>query len=85
MRPESGFQIALNWPEIKKNENDVTIFWNKAIVKFFWRCRIPLVKFSYWCKFYANIITDSLFIRDWPGIRKLPYLSFTQYLETGAS
>ena len=59
MRPESGFQIgsklAINW----KKENDATISRHDAIVKFFWRCFVFLVKFSYWSKFYVNIITGS--------------------------
>ena len=47
--------MAINW----KNGNDVTIFWNDVIVKFFWRCFVSLVKFSYWTKFDVNIITGS--------------------------
>ena len=30
-----------------KNGNDVTIFWHDIIVKFFWRCFIFFVNFSY--------------------------------------
>ena len=30
-----------------------------VIVKFFWRCFISFVKFSYWSKFHVNIITGS--------------------------
>ena len=41
----------------------------------FWRCRISLVKLSYWSQFHVNIMTGSgvmtiSFIRDWPEIRK---------------
>ena len=43
----------------KKNDNEVTIFWHDVIFKFFWRCFISLVKFSYWFKFHVNIITAS--------------------------
>ena len=35
------------------------ILGHDVIVKFFWRCFIFLVKFSYWSKFFVNIITDS--------------------------
>ena len=42
-----------------KNDNDVTIFRHDVNVKFFWRCFVSLVKFSYWSKFHVNIITGS--------------------------
>ena len=42
-----------------KNNNDVTIFRHDVIVKFFWRCFVSLVKFSYWSKFHVNIVTGS--------------------------
>ena len=42
-----------------KNDNDVTIFWNDVIVKFFWRWFVSLVNFSHWSKFHVNIITSS--------------------------
>ena len=50
---------ALNWPKIKKNDNDVTISWHDVIVKIFWCGFISLVKFSYWSKFHVNITTGS--------------------------
>ena len=58
MRWVSGFQIAPNWPYIKKWQ------WHHSLVtgrhrQFFWCCRVSLVKFSYWSKFHVNIITDS--------------------------
>ena len=31
----------------------------KLLPRFFWRCRISVVKFSYWSKFYVNIFTGS--------------------------
>ena len=48
-------KLAVNW----KNGNCVTILKHDAIVKLFWRCFVSLVKFSYWSKFHANIITGS--------------------------
>ena len=32
--------------------------WRRHLI-FFWRCRVSLVKFSYWSKFYVNIMTGS--------------------------
>ena len=37
-------------------DNDVTILWHDVI---FWCCFVSLVKFSYWCTFHVNVITDS--------------------------
>ena len=60
----------------------------------FWRWFVSLVKFSFWSKFHANIITglfrsyDNFFsygIDQKSGNWKYPHLSFAQYLETGAS
>ena len=58
-----------------------------VMVKFFWQYFFSLVKFSYWSKFYVNIIACSgvmtiSFIRDWPEIWKLeiPLSEFAQYL-----
>ena len=48
-------KLAINW----KNGNDVTIFWNGVIVKFYWQCFVSLVKLSYWFKFHINIMTGS--------------------------
>ena len=47
-----------------KNDNDVAIFWHEVNVSLFWRCRVSLVKFSYWSKFHANIITGSSYDPD---------------------
>ena len=55
---ESGFWIAPNWPYSEKKQC-VTIYRHDVIFKFFWRCFVSLVKFSYWSKFYVNIITGS--------------------------
>ena len=49
------FKLAKNW----KNNNDITIFRNYVIVKFFWRRFVSLVTFSYWSKFHVNTITGS--------------------------
>ena len=48
-------KLALNW----KKDNGVTIYWHDLITKFFWRCFIPFVRFSYWFKFHVNIIIGS--------------------------
>ena len=44
----------------RKNDTEVTICRHDVIVKFFWRCFVSLVNFSYWSKF----------IRDLPEIWK---------------
>ena len=48
-------KLAINW----KNDNDVTLFWHDVTVRFFWRCFVSLMNFSYWSKFHVNIITGS--------------------------
>ena len=55
IRPPDCSKLAKN----PKNDNDVTIFRHDVIVKFFWRCFVSLVKFSYWSKFHINIVTGS--------------------------
>ena len=51
MRPESGFWIAPNWPQVgKMTMTSLSIFFD---VDF------SLVKFSYWSKFHVNIIIGS--------------------------
>ena len=55
IRPPDCSKLAKN----PKNDNDVTIFRHDVNVKFFWRCFVSLVKFSYWSKFHVNIITVS--------------------------
>ena len=46
-------------------------------VKLFWHSLVFLVKFSYWSKFHANIMTGSRvmtifsFVKYWPEIRNL--------------
>ena len=42
-----------------KNGDDVTIWRHGINVKYFWRCCVSRVKFSYWSKFHVNIITGS--------------------------
>ena len=41
------------------NSNDVKIFRNDVIVKFFDFALVSLAKFSYWFKFHVNIMTGS--------------------------
>ena len=55
IRPPDCSKLAKN----PKNDNDVIIFRHDVNVKFFWRCFVSLVKFSYWSKFHVNIITGS--------------------------
>ena len=46
---------AINW----KSDKDVPIFWHDVNVKFFGRCFVSLINFSYWSKFHVNMITGS--------------------------
>ena len=55
IRPPDCSKLARN----PKNDNDVTIFRHDVNVKFFWRCVVFLVKFSYCSKVHVNIITGS--------------------------
>ena len=76
MRPKSGFQIALNWPQIGKGQwlHDLLI-WHHCHV--FLHCFVSLLKFSYWSKFHANIITGS-------GVMTIYfYKGFTRYPKIG--
>ena len=66
-----------------KNDNDITVFWHDIIIKFFWRCFVSHVKFSYCSKFHVNIITGSVimtifFYRDLPEVQKweIPQVEF---------
>ena len=59
MRRKCDSRIDPNWPGIGKNGNDVTIFRHDVIAKFFWRCFVSLVMFSYRSNFHLNIITKS--------------------------
>ena len=58
IRPPDCSKLAKN----PKNDNNVTIFRHDVIIKFFWRCFVSLVKFSYWSIFHVNIITGSWII-----------------------
>ena len=58
-----------------KNDNDVIIFRHEVNVKYFWRCFVSFVKFSYWSKFHviSSLVLELWqfsFLRDWPEIRK---------------
>ena len=74
IRPPGCSKFAKN----SKSDNDVTIFCHDVIVIFFWHCFFSFVKFSYWFKFHANIITGSgimtvFFYKAWPGIHNRKY------------
>ena len=70
IRPPDCSKLAKN----PKNDNDVTIFRHDVNVKFFWRCFVSLVKFSYWSKFHVNIITGSgvMTISFYKGLNRNP-------------
>ena len=75
MRPPDCSKSAKN----PKNDNDVTIFRHDVNVKFFWRCFVSLVKFSYWSKFHVNIITGSgiMTIFFYKGLTRNPEIGNT--------
>ena len=77
--PESGLQIAPNWPKIQKNDNDVIIFRDDVNFKLFCRCLVSRVKFSYWSKFHVNIITCSgvMTIFFYKGLTRNPEIGNT--------
>ena len=55
IRPLEWSKLAKNL----KNDNDATTLRHDINIKFFWRCFVSLVNFSYWSKFYVIIITGS--------------------------
>ena len=74
----------------QKNDNCVIICWLDVIVKFFWRCHVSFVTFSYWSKFHINIMTGSgvktVFV--YKGLNWSPKIENTRVLpnkETGKS
>ena len=75
IRPPDCSKLAKN----PKNDNDVTIFRHDVNVKFFWRCFVSLVKFSYWSKFHVNIITGSgiMTIFFYKGLTRNPEIGNT--------
>ena len=75
VRPPDCSKSAKN----PKNENDVTIFRHDVNVKFFWRCLVSLVRFSYWSKFHVNIITGSgiMTIFFYKGLTRNPEIGNT--------
>ena len=75
IRPPDCSKLAKN----PKNDNDVTIFRHDVNVNFFWRCFVSLVKFSYWSKFYVNIMTDSgiMTIFFYKGLARNPEIGNT--------
>ena len=62
-----------------KNDNDTSIFRHDVKVKFIWRIVVSLVKFSYWSKFYVNIITGSgiITIFFYKGLTRNPEIGNT--------
>ena len=72
MCPESGFQIAPNWPQIGK----LTM---TSLSIFFWRFFVCLVKFSFCSKFHVNIIASSgvLTIFFYKGLTRNPEIGNT--------
>ena len=87
IRPPDRSKLAKN----PKNDDEVTIFWHDVNVKFFWRCFVSLVKFSYLSKFHVNIVTGSrimtIFFYKWfprnPEIRKTPVWVFPSIWRLG--
>ena len=75
IRPPDCSKLAKN----PKNDNDVTIFRHDVNVKFFWRCFVSLVKFSYWSKFHVNIIAGSgiMTIFFYKGLTRNPKIGNT--------
>ena len=75
IRPPDCSKLAKN----PKNDNDVIIFRHDVNVKFFWRCFVSLVKFSYWSKFHVNIITGSgiMTIFFYKGLTRNPEIGNT--------
>ena len=77
-------RIAENWPYTEKITSQSSEMTSSSI---FFTLQCFLVKLSYWSKFRVNILTGSgvttIFV--YKGFRKYHCLSFTQYLETGAS
>ena len=56
MHPESGWlQMIIN----RKSNDDVKICHHDIVTSIFFDVVVSLVKFSYWSKFHANIITGS--------------------------
>ena len=45
-----GCKLVIN----QQKDKDFTIVQHDIIIKFFWRCPVSLVKFSYWSKFHVN-------------------------------
>ena len=72
MHPESRMsllnssKLLTNW----KSDDDILIWQHNFIVKYFWSCRVSLIKFSYWSKFHVNIITGSGIFLLWPEMEK---------------
>ena len=73
MPPESGYRIGHKLAINSKNDNGVTIFAYMPFLRSF----VYVVKFSYWSKFYVNVITGS-------GVMTIfVYKGLTRNLEIG--
>ena len=75
VHPESSIwscsKLAINW----KNDNDITIYWNGIIVKYFWRCFFLLSSLVTGPSFMSIsslvlVLWQFSFIRDWSEIWK---------------
>ena len=73
--PEFGHWNSPNWPKIQKLTM-TSLFRYGVNVKFLWCWCVSLVKFSYWSKFHANIITGSgiMAILFYKGLTRNPII-----------
>ena len=64
-----------------KNVNGVTISRHDVIVKIFWRVLFLLSFFSYWSKFYVNIVIGSgiITIFFYKGLTRIPEIGITPF------
>ena len=78
MRPESSFQIAPNWPYIRKIAM-TSQFSDMTSTSIFFTFFVSLVKFSYWSKFHVNIISGSgiMTISFYKGLTRNPEIGNT--------
>ena len=70
--PESGLRTAPTWPKIRKNDNDVTIFWH-VVVNFFLLLLSSLATGPNFMSISSLVLElwQFSFIKDWPEIPKL--------------
>ena len=62
-----------------ESDNDVTIFRQDVIFRFFWCCFVSRVTFRYWSNFHVNIITGSgiMTIFFYKGLTRNPEIGNT--------